>query len=478
MFTRRRILYCLFAFLLLCGFVVRLYRFDNPIADWHSWRQADTASVSRNFLEEGLNPLYPTYEDISNIQSGKDNPKGYRMVEFPLYNIKHAAVAKLLPVITFEQAGRLVSIISSLFTAVLFYLLVRRYAHKEIAILTSFFYLFLPFNIYYNRTILPDTMMVTASIAGIYFFDIWIRCKRKNRDFLLFFFLSVISTAAAFLLKPYSLFFTLPMLYIAYQRYNGSLFKRWELYLFAVLSLIPFIGWRMWINQFPEGIPANIWLLNGNGIRFRPSFFRWIGYERLTKLILGYIGIVFPLLSIFVLRSLKNAGFYISFALASILYVVVFATGNVQHDYYQILIMPTISLFCALGAYALLRYKYRYIGLGVLIVLMSGTFYFGWMQVRDYFNINNEVMVRVGQEANKILPQNALVIAPYGGDTTFLYHINRKGWPSFQASTEELIELGASHAVILSPSNEDRSGWAKNYKILRSTPDSLIIKLR
>src|SRR5207302_6010614 len=58
------------------------------------------------------------------------------------------------------------------------------------------------------------------------------------------------------------------------------------------ICVLPLVLWRQWILQYPEGIPANAWLLNGNGIRFRPAFFRWIFYERLTKLISGYLGIV------------------------------------------------------------------------------------------------------------------------------------------------------------------------------------------
>ena len=41
----------LFVIILLLGFGVRLYKITSPIADWHSWRQADTASVTRNFCE-------------------------------------------------------------------------------------------------------------------------------------------------------------------------------------------------------------------------------------------------------------------------------------------------------------------------------------------------------------------------------------------------------------------------------------------
>ncbi|KKS90138.1 MAG: hypothetical protein UV66_C0008G0013, partial [Candidatus Woesebacteria bacterium GW2011_GWA1_43_12] len=34
--------------ILVLAFVVRLWRIDAPLADWHSWRQSDTAAVARN----------------------------------------------------------------------------------------------------------------------------------------------------------------------------------------------------------------------------------------------------------------------------------------------------------------------------------------------------------------------------------------------------------------------------------------------
>ena len=50
------------------GFIIRLYRFDNTVADWHAFRQSDTNAVSTIFAREGINLLYPRYFDISNIQ--------------------------------------------------------------------------------------------------------------------------------------------------------------------------------------------------------------------------------------------------------------------------------------------------------------------------------------------------------------------------------------------------------------------------
>src|SRR3989344_5820515 len=99
--------------ILLLALLVRLYRIENPVADWHSWRQADTASVTRTYVDEGINLLYPRYHDISTAQSGMFNPNGYRFVEFPLYNAVHAVFYRLIPTFSLEIWGRLVSILFS-----------------------------------------------------------------------------------------------------------------------------------------------------------------------------------------------------------------------------------------------------------------------------------------------------------------------------------------------------------------------------
>jgi len=75
--------------------LLRLYKIDNPIADWHSWRQADTAAVSRNFLKYGFNPLYPRFDDLSCTASMRENPQGWRFVEFPIFNLIHAGLFKV-----------------------------------------------------------------------------------------------------------------------------------------------------------------------------------------------------------------------------------------------------------------------------------------------------------------------------------------------------------------------------------------------
>src|SRR5258705_2824233 len=153
----KKIEFLILALILVLGFVVRLYRFNGPVADWHAWRQADTSAVSRNFVNNGFDLLYPRFDDLSNVPSGiHDNPQGYRFVEFPIYNILQAGGFMLFGHLTLEEWGRLVTIFSTLFSSVFIYLLVKKFNSRLPAIFAAFFYTFFPFTIYYGRTILPD----------------------------------------------------------------------------------------------------------------------------------------------------------------------------------------------------------------------------------------------------------------------------------------------------------------------------------
>jgi len=474
-------------FIVFLGILLRLYRFDSPIADWHSWRQSDTSAVSRNFIKSGLDLLHPTYDDISNIQTGYENPKGYRFVEFPIYNFFQAGtffVTKDFIPFTLEQWGRIVTIFSSVVTSIFLFLLVGKYSNKKVAFLALFFYLTLPYSVFYGRVLLPDPFMVMSIMGGIYFFDKWlslsIQYSVSSIKYLSLFFLAVVFTSMAILIKPFALFFTIPMIYLAIKKFGFLFLTKWQFYLFLVLSVTPFAFWRFWMLQFPEGIPASSWLFNGGGIRFKGAFFYWIFAQRISQLILGYFGIALIVFGLVKKESAKHYYFFVSFLLSSLIYLFVIARGNVQHDYYQILIIPTISMFLALGVYefyAMFKNN-KIIGLISIFTFVGFTYAFSFFQVRDYFNINNENIVVAGKKADALLPKEALVIAAYDGDTTFLYQINRKGWPAFTDSIEELIKKGAQYLVIANPTKSDFDGFGKNFKPIASSEAYLILRLK
>jgi len=447
--------------ILIGAFAVRLYRFNAPVADWHSWRQVDTSAVSRNFVKEGFDLLRPKFDDLSKGVSLIDNPQGYRFVEFPIYNAAQAGLFKLFGKFTLEEWGRLVTIFSSLTSIVFLYTLVAKYTNTRTGLISAFFFAFIPYNIYYGRTILPDQSMVAALLAGTYFFSNWIEDHNFKLSIFNFqFVLAVLFIAIALLLRPYALFFTLPMVYLAWHQFGFGFLRKWQLWLFFILTTMPFELWRIWMSQkeFLPGIARNDWLLNGDHIRFKGAFFQWLFADRIGRLILGYWGLPFLVLGILRKINKKENWFFFYFIISSLTYMVVMATGNVKHDYYQILIVPTLAIFFAKGVDFILEKRdmlnrwvsYLTVTVGVIFMLA-----FGWFAVRDFYSIQHPNIVTAGKAVDALTPKDAKIVAPYGGDTAFLYYTNRKGWPVFDRSFKDFKKAGASYIAFADPTPEE-----------------------
>ena len=468
-------------FLFLLTFLLRLYKITSPVADWHSWRQVDTSAVSRTFVENGYDILHPQYHDISNIASGIDNPQGYRFVEFPLFNLVQALAYQLIGIFSLETWGRLISVIASAMSAVFLFLIVKKYSDITAAFFSSFFYAVIPFNIYFGRVILPDSSMISAVLGGIYFFDKWLeyKSKKQNRN-RIYFFLSIVFIAGALLLKPYAVFFILPIIYLAWMHFGNKFLLKWQFIFFCVLVGIPLVLWRVWIQQFPEGIPVSNWLFNKDNIRFKGAFFYYIFAERIGKLIFGYWGIGIFVLGMIRKLSPRKMAFFYTFLISALLYMFVIAGGNVQHDYYQIAIIPSLTIFLGLGANFLLtnaKETNKHISYIVFIIFALFMFAFGWYGVRGYYNYDAN-LVKAGIAVDQLIPKDAKVIALSSGvgDTTFLYYTGRKGWPSFQNPLPEMILKGATHLILLNPQERDYE-FGMDYKIIASTKEYLIFDL-
>lgn len=460
--------------IIILAFFLRLYRLDNPIADWHSWRQADTSAVSRNFVKKGFDLLQPRFDDLSNIASGLENPEGYRFVEFPFYNFFQAIFYKIFPFLSLEIWGRLVSIFFSLLSLFFLYLIVKKYLGEKTALWAAFFFAILPYNIYYSRVILPEPTMVLASLAMIFFFDRWFGSARFLDGFLAF-----LSAVVSFLLKPYTLVFLLPVAYLAWRKWRFN-WRKWLTLSFCLfVSLLPFLWWRRWMSHFPEGIPVYDWLFNEAGIRLKGAFFWWLFAERLGKLILGFWGLIFLGLGLVAQRTKKEGLFFFAWLTGILAYLVIIAGGNVKHDYYQIITIPIICIFLAKGTHFLTtapkEYFSRLTSYLLLFTCLIFMLAFSWYQVRDFFNINNPLIIGAGEATDRLLPKDAKVIAPYGGDTAFLYQTNRQGWP-MGIVIEDLIEKGAEYYVNVNFGPETQ--WVMGtWCLLEKTDDWLIVDL-
>jgi len=365
----------------------------------------------------------------------------------------------------------LASILASLLAIYSLFRLVKILNGQKTALLASAIYATLPYAVFYGRAILPEPFVLAFSLFSLWQ---WAEFSPKNKLRFLNYLLALSSLMAAALLKPFVVFLAPVYLSIALKCWGKAIFKQALFYLFPFLAFLPMWLWREWITNFPEGIPVSDWLLNGNGIRLRPAWWRWLFYERLTKLFFGYTGLILLLANSCKIQ--KACLVYFSWWLSIFIYFVVVATGNIQHDYYQNLVIPIASIAMARGSLILLeKFKNKTLGTGVIGMLLVVAIFLSGRNIAGYFNVNNWEYIKAGQAVDRLAPKDALVIAPAMGDTFFIFQTNRRGWP-IGFYIDQKIAQGASIYVSTTDDDERRALEAK-YLTLEKTSEYLVLDL-
>lgn len=459
------------SFIILVGLVLRLYHFDTPLADYHSWRQADTAAVARNFVKDGFNLMQPRYDDLTSIQSGKDNFTGLRFVEFPIYNAMMAGMHKLLPFFPVEVWGRIVSAVMSLTVIAVIYYLALKESSRVTAIAAGAVYAFFPFFVFFSRTVLPENTALGFVFLSIFFLYLFIRTETLSKQ-ITFFVISVIFFAMSILVKPTAIFYGLVLAYLFIRKYNISVFKTVPAYVYFILAAIPLIAWRVYILQFPEGIPVSGWLFTDvetfegrKQIFFKPAFFRWIFFERINNQILGGYMTFF-----LALGALAKPRTYLLplIGLSGLIYVMTFQGGNVQHEYYQIMLFPALAVMCGLGFNFIYKQHKQFLHPGIVIasciVIVGLSWFFSYYKVRDYYGIPTD-LVQIARIVQTLTRPDDKIITDRYGDTTLLYLMDRKGSPAIYKDIPFMREDGYKYLVVTVP---ETITWMKEKEQLKT----------
>ena len=467
--------------ILILALVLRLYKIDIPLADFHSWRQADTAAVARNFLRYGFDVFHPRFDDLSNIQSGKENPQGYRMVEFPLYNALFAFFYKKLPIFPLEVFGRLVSILFTLITIAIIYYLVLKEINRTAAFFSALTFSIMPFFIFYTRVVLPEPTALSLGMLSIFF--LYQFTQSKNRNLIIFFYISSsLFFSLSLLVKPTMIFYALPLIYLFFRKDSLYFLEKPYFYMYFFISILPFVLWRIHILNYPEGIPASNWLITSvntnEGLRnifFRPSFFRWIFFERINNLILGGYLTTFFIIGIL---SKQKRKFIFSFLASAIFYLLVFQGGNIQHEYYQTLVLPALAFFVGAGINFIFENKKMFIPqffiYAIVICSYLFSFYFSFGKTKNNYQFPKD-LITIANIVRKLTNPEDKIVTDRQGDTTLLYLMDRRGAPSIYKEPSELKKLG--YAYLLTQNKNYVDNLKKEYQIVFESNNFWLIKL-
>ena len=460
------------------AFAVRLYKIDNPIADWHSWRQADTAAVTRNFIKQGFSPLFPKFDSVVSLnQYANQNPDRFFFAEFPIYNILVYPLYKYFGVNVIYH--RLVSVFFSSLTIFSLFFLTKLFSSTFVAYTACLIFALLPYNIYYGRVTMPDPLHVFFAVTSLFFVNLYLKHQKTYLSIL-----SGLFYALTILTKPYGLVLLLPITYLLMSKIlTKKPIKILSIILFLIISFTPYLLWKIHIDNYPQGQFGTDWLFNSTNIRFRPAFFRWLVFERFNNLILGGGGFVLVCFGLISPKTKKETLFYFSWLASLAIFLFIIATGNVTHDYYQLPFVPILSIFAALGIEHLLKIGQKtwqkifnsLLALALFTMMLA----MGWYQAKELFNVNNWPIVEAGLKADQILPKDALVIAPYNNDPAFLYQTNRWGWTNQVYDLDQAKQQYQKPLYLVSVSKDDYTNTIKNqYTTIFETNNFIIVKIQ
>lgn len=477
-------------FIIVIAFAARLYHINFLVGGWHSWRQADTAAIAKNFYEDGFQILFPQID-------WRGNTPGYVESEFHIYPF---AVSILYSIFGFSDMwGRLLSVIFSLFTVYGIYILTKKIISEKTALWASFIYAIIPLNVFYGRAFMPESLMLMCSVYGIYFFYRWI--ENEAIRYLIY---SYIFITLSVLIKIPALYLGLPLLYLSHMRFSKSFLIKWQLWIYVFLLFLPVGLWYYHAHNLflQTGLTFNIWGLGtdkwGNiDLLFSFKFYNDVFFKSIAERHLTYAFFIPFLIGLFIKREHKNERLFDWWLISVLIYIMIVAKGNQVHEYYNLpFILPAV-IFVAksftkyFDLRLLKRIKTNPFVAWLFLLFLTAGIILSFLRYSRFMNSEtyDSSLFRLANSVNELTKENDLLITVDDGNPIVLYRCDRKGWNAYveqidSAFIQDRIENGAKYIIgENSYFNSDNSihklnYLLTNYKPIEITQDHFIINLR
>jgi 4-amino-4-deoxy-L-arabinose transferase-like glycosyltransferase len=320
--------------------LTRLYQFQGPLLDRLYVKQIYEANHARNIAAPPLDPLRSTLDFLDD-----HGQKMELQEEVPLYNALVGASYHLFG--EREWLGRVWSLAAMLIAILGLYDLVKSEYDSQTGLVAAFLLAMTPLSIFYGRAVLPDPCMMACMVVCAAAFRRYLDRGEQTRWL-------VVAAAAGLLgavFKYYGIFILFPLADMAYRR--G--------------------GWRYWLNgRFLSlvaaiVIPIALWLIGVFARSANPTsrtrYLVWQEpsallnshlYDRLTwGLFVKDCGLVTALLialgALAALRGKERSRPLWGWSLMGLCFWFLFAPKMLEHDYYELVFLPVLAAWGALG---------------------------------------------------------------------------------------------------------------------------------
>jgi len=253
--------------LLIVAFGMRAYCINEPPLDFHATRQYRSAIIARGYFFE-MSQSIPDWERevaiVNRNAEGVLEPPIMELFAFFAYRIagaEHLWIPRMLSMIFWLGGG------------VLLYALTRDLISSDAAILSTAFYLFLPFGIRASRSFQPDPLMVFAFLSSIFAISRYHIQPSRTRLAL-----AAALSALAIFVKPVCLsaiFGAFILANISRQGIRKTL-TNLNLVLFGIVSLLPTVLFYLYGIFVAGFLRGQAWMSFIPSLYFSLTF--WLGW--------------------------------------------------------------------------------------------------------------------------------------------------------------------------------------------------------
>ncbi len=366
---RSLVRWVIIALLFAGAFAIRLYRINQPLLGFHPIRQYRTAILARVYYYQGAESI-PQWE--KQLHTAYKN--GIPLLEPPVGELVAASLWRIAGG-EYLLLPRITSCVYWLVGGVFLYLIACKLISPSAAVFSTLFYLFWPYNILIGRSIQPEAMMVM-----LYLCSVFLMLRYYDRPTVRRLIPVAVAAGCAILIKPYVIF----PIYAAF--ISLGIFKQGlagfvmspKSMLFVIISLLP--GGVYYGHSFL----ASEYLGRRSGMQFIPSLYLtgrfWKGWLTMIGHTTGILALIAAIIGTFFCRKglarVLLAGLWAGY----IVFGLVFNNAIHTHDYYQVPMIPIVSL--GLGPVGVVltnrvrrlsaAWCYGLAGVGILLLVLLG----------------------------------------------------------------------------------------------------------
>jgi 4-amino-4-deoxy-L-arabinose transferase-like glycosyltransferase len=322
-------------------FIIRILTIQNPALDRTAWKEIDYITISQNYLHNGFNLFRPTI-------SWPAEPPRVTAMEFPLVPYLTSFSYKLFGFNTFTV--RLITLIAFLFIILLVFYLVKKELGQVTAFIAALIAGFLPLNSFFSNILFSEPTMIAFSVFAVFHFSKWLEVNKRKH-----FIWSAFGFTMAILLKLEPLYLSVIFLGLFFLKYKFNYTKYFRFIQFGIISIILPVLWYGYAYYLTIHSIDTFGIFRGHDKFQTISMLSNVNWYRtmagsLMNLSGGKFGVLLFVIGLLSLILVRKGLLFFLYLAAILLYFVVVAEGNIDASYRQLVIIPALSCFMAVGA--------------------------------------------------------------------------------------------------------------------------------